>query len=111
MNDLVRFDLDGGTSILVEVDDSITPGLERVGRSRDGIVEAGRRLTDALAAVREAARESITTLRALSPDECELEFGVKLAADVGAVIARTATEGHFTVKLSWRRQASDPADE
>ena len=42
-------------------------------------------------------------LRSLSPDECELEFGVKFAGEAGAVIAKTSTEGHFVVKLSWAR--------
>jgi len=65
------------------------------------VLEAGRRLTDALASVREAAGQSISVLRSLSPDALELEFGVKLTGEAGAIIARTAAEGHFTVKLSW----------
>jgi hypothetical protein len=109
MSELVRFGLDGDASVLVEVDDSSLPGLQRVGRGQDGIVEAGRRLNDALAGVREAAHESVRMLRSLSPDECELEFGVKFAGEAGAVIAKTSTEGHFIVKLSWARRnlASD----
>ncbi|MBV9162665.1 MAG: hypothetical protein JO281_14200 [Pseudonocardiales bacterium] len=35
----------------------------------------------------------------LSPGRIELEFGVKLAGAAGAIIAKTAAEGHFTVKL------------
>ena len=109
MTELVRFGLEDGASVLVETDDA-SSGLERVSRTNDGVVEAGRRLTEALASVREAARESIAVLRALSPDECELEFGVKLAGEAGAVIARTSAEGHFTVKLSWARGHSPDAD-
>jgi hypothetical protein len=30
-----------------------------------------------------------------------LEFGVKLAGEAGAIIAKTAAEGHFIVKLTW----------
>ncbi|MFE2032629.1 CU044_2847 family protein [Streptomyces scopuliridis] len=37
----------------------------------------------------------------LKPDGVELEFGVKLMAEAGAVIAKTSAEGHMTVKLSW----------
>ena len=105
VSELVRFGLDGDGSVLVEVDDSGLPGLQRVGRGQDGIVEAGRRLNDALAGVREAAQESVRMLRSLSPDACELEFGVKFAGEAGAVIAKTSTEGHFVVKLSWARQS------
>jgi hypothetical protein len=107
MSELVRFGLDGGTSVLVEVDDA-APGLQRVGRGQDGVVEAGRRFNDALAGVCDAANESIRTLRSLSPDNCELEFGVKFAGEVGAVIAKTSSEGNFTVKLSWARRSLSP---
>ena len=44
-------------------------------------------------------------LQTLSPDRIELEFGVKLAGAAGAIIAKTAAEGHFTVKLSWAPDA------
>jgi len=104
MSELVRFGLEGDASVLVEVDDTGAAGLQRVARGQDGIVETGRRLNDALAGVQEAARESIRMLRSLSPDECELEFGVKFAGEAGAVIAKTSAEGHFVVKLSWARR-------
>jgi Trypsin-co-occurring domain 1 len=106
MSELVRFGLANDTSVLVEVDDA-AHGLQRVGRGQDGIVEASRRLSDALAAVCEAANESIRMLRSLSPDSCELEFGVKFAGEVGAVIAKSSSEGNFTVKLSWVRRSPD----
>jgi hypothetical protein len=108
MSELVRFGLDGDASVLVEVDDTGLPGLQLVGRAQDGIVEAGRQLNDALAGVRGAAQESICMLRSLSPDQCELEFGVKFAGEAGAVIAKTSAEGHFVVKLSWARRNLAP---
>jgi hypothetical protein len=100
MSEIVRFGLEHGASVLVEVDDDAT-GIERVSRGSDGVLDAGRRLTDALAGVRDAAGQSIHVLHSLSPDSLELEFGVKLTGEAGAIIARTAAEGHFTVKLSW----------
>lgn len=101
MSDLVRFDLDDeATGVVIEVEQE-PGGISRVGRGQDGVAEAGRRLTEALGAVRDAARESITVLRALGPDSIELEFGVKFTAEAGAVIAKTAAEGNFTVTLSW----------
>ena len=100
MSELVRFRLDQGSAVLVEVDED-SFGIERVSRGQDGVREAGRRLTEALGSVRDAAQASIEVLQTLSPDGLELEFGVKLAGEAGAIIAKTATEGHFTVKLSW----------
>ncbi|MGH3717839.1 MAG: CU044_2847 family protein [Pseudonocardiaceae bacterium] len=101
---MVIFDLAEGSTVLVEVDED-NLGIERVSRGRDGVVEAGRRLTEVLGSVRDAARESMDVLRTLSPDRIELEFGVKLAGEAGAIIAKTAAEGHFTVKLTWTPDA------
>lgn len=100
MTELVRFSLPEGSAVLVEVDED-SLGIERVSRDRDGVVEAGHRLTEALGSVRDAAQASMEVLQTLSPGRIELEFGVKLAGEAGAIIAKTAAEGHFTVKLSW----------
>lgn len=100
MTEVVRFELTQGSTVLVEVDDD-NVGIERVSRGRDGVVEAGHRLTEALGSVRDAARESMKVLQTLSPDRIELEFGVKLAGEAGAIIAKTVAEGHFTVTLTW----------
>jgi hypothetical protein len=41
----------------------------------------------------------------------EIEFGVKLTAEAGALIAKSAVEGHLVVKLSWSPGQSDgPAE-
>jgi hypothetical protein len=50
MTEVVRFDLVEGSTVLVEVDER-SLGIERVSRGRDGVVEAGRRLTEALGSV------------------------------------------------------------
>ncbi len=100
ISEVVRFGLDDGLSVLVEVEED-SVGIERVSRGQGGVVEAGHRLTEALGSVRDAARASMEVLQTLSPGQLELEFGVKLAGEAGAIIAKTAAEGHFIVKLTW----------
>jgi hypothetical protein len=100
MAEVVRFGLADGSSVLVEVDEE-SLGIRRVGRTSDGVIEAGRQLTDALGTVSDAARASFEVLRQLNPDRLELDFGVKLSGEAGALIAKTAAEGHFTVKVTW----------
>ncbi len=39
---------------------------------------------------------------ARQPDEVEITFGVRMDAQVGAVIAKTGIAGNFEVKLTWR---------
>ena len=36
-----------------------------------------------------------------------MEFGIKLAGEAGAMIAKTSAEGHFTVRLSWSPTGDD----
>ncbi|MGH3688195.1 MAG: CU044_2847 family protein [Pseudonocardiaceae bacterium] len=100
MREVVRFGLAEGSTVLVEIDED-NLGIERVSRGRDGVVEVSHRLTEALGSVRDAARESMEVLQTLSPGRIELEFGVKLTGEAGAIIAKTAAEGHFTVTLTW----------
>jgi hypothetical protein len=102
MSEVVRFATDEGNTILVEVDDDGF-GMERISRDRNGIVDAGKRLEDALAATIPAMRSVTNLLRDMAPDEHEIEFGLKLTAEAGALVAKTAAEGHFTVKLRWRQ--------
>lgn len=37
------------------------------------------------------------------PSEVEVSFGLKLSGKVGAIIASTAVEGNFGVKLKWTK--------
>lgn len=104
MTELMRFDLTGGGSVLVEVDDD-ERGVVRAARTRGAVESAATSLSVALTGVRDAAAEALRQFRemATAPDEVQLEFGVRLNAEAGAVIAKTSAEGHLTVTLTWSR--------
>ncbi|MET8740893.1 CU044_2847 family protein [Streptomyces sp. NPDC004728] len=106
MTEVVSFDGPDGASLQVEVADD-APGLERISRDSGEVVRAGRRLEDALAQARPAIRSVVDSVRALGPDEYEIEFGMKFNAESGVVIAKTAVEGHFMVKVRWTRPGPD----
>ncbi|MGH4028958.1 CU044_2847 family protein [Actinomycetota bacterium Odt1-20B] len=109
MSELMRWESDDGP-VVVEVD-TRDPGFRSVSRRHpDGeIHDVQGRFEDALDSVRGAAEAALRAFRTtvLNPDEIELEFGVKLNAAAGAVIAKTSAEGHLTVKLSWTRSQGD----
>jgi len=105
MSDLVRFETSSGT-LLVEMDQA-SFGVERVSRDRNGVIEAGQRLDDALRAAEPTIRAIMRTLQEMLPDEYEIEFGIKLNAEAGVVVAKTAAEGHFAVKCGWTRSAQE----
>ncbi|MFB7273837.1 CU044_2847 family protein [Streptomyces sp. NPDC056244] len=110
MTALMEFTTDSGATVLVEVERD-APGARPVGRGGNSLAQAGRTFDEALQGIRTAAESALAVFRdgALQPDGVELEFGVKLVAEAGAVIAKTSAEGHMTVKLSWNPGASGAA--
>lgn len=109
MLELARFGLDGGGSVIIEVDEE--PGVTRV--SRQGrIRDAGVAFETALADVRDAAIAALTQFQAMTrqPDQVEITFGVKLDVEVGAVIAKTGVQGNLEVKLTWQREVSEEGE-
>jgi hypothetical protein len=101
---IVRFENAAGTPVLVEVDDDAF-GVEHVSHS-GAVVEAGRDLQDVFDGIRPTLKALTAALKDLAPDRHEVEFGMKLNAEAGVIVAKTAVEGHFTVKLSWAREGS-----
>jgi hypothetical protein len=106
VDELVRWDLEGGGSVLVETaaEDVARGGWASAGVGRDAAYEAKLRLEEALSHVRGVATTALKTFRDLpvGPDEVEIEFGVKLASEAGAVIAKAKAEGHLVVRLRWQ---------
>ncbi|UXM93492.1 CU044_2847 family protein [Paenarthrobacter sp. JL.01a] len=100
MTDVLRYEVGSGT-VLVEVADG-SFGVDHPGRNEQGILDVGRRLEDALASVRPAAVAAMESMQELAPENLEIEFGIKLAGDAGALVSRSAAEGHFVVRMSWQ---------
>lgn len=101
MTAILRYEVGSGTVLVEVADDSF--GVERPSRNEQGITDAGRRLEDALAAIRPAANAAAEVLKEVGAEHLELQFGVKLAGEAGAIIAQNCSEAHFIVKLSFTR--------
>ncbi|MFF5213162.1 CU044_2847 family protein [Streptosporangium sp. NPDC000396] len=107
MNELMRFETADGGHVVVEVSTQ-DPGIQRASRA-GGMVEVRQRFEDALTDVRDAAISALAVFRdgRLKPDSVEMEFGVRLNAEAGAVIAKTSAEGHIVVKLGWNSESAE----
>lgn len=90
--------------------EEVPAGPEQVAlKGKNAIAELDASLEAALASARPAAQAVINTFKALSPAEVKVEFGLRLDAEAGVVIARTGVSAHFTVSLTW--SSSDDAAE
>lgn len=107
MKRLVEFPTQNGQTLVIEMDDEPGPGAVRAARPGEVAERAGQTFEAALEAVRTAAEALVTRMRELSerPDEVEIEFGIKLNAQIGAIIASTDAEAHFRVTLTWTQQS------
>ncbi len=99
----MQFTTDSGANVVVAVDDD-EPGVRLAARRDGSLVRAGQTFDDALEGIHTAAESALRIFRdgRLKPDTVEIEFGVRLTAEAGAVIAKSTLEGHLVVKLSWR---------
>jgi hypothetical protein len=97
---VVRMPVDDSTTVLVEVSDD---GVERVGRVRDVAASTAETLQQAVQGILPAVDEVLTGMRGLAqrPEKVKLEFGIKLSAEAGVLIARASTEAQFKVTLEW----------
>lgn len=79
-----------------------------------GIADAAKRVTAGATEIFENALKAVTlahaeafqaALGAISspPSEATLEFGLKISAELGAVVvSKVATEANYTIKLTWK---------
>ena len=108
MSSLVEFPLDGGGTVVVEVEErrglgGVTRGSG--GRAGEVAVRAGETVESAFGRIQPAASAIVERLRAAAdgPQAIEIEFGIKLSAELGAIVAHTAADANFKVTLRWSR--------
>jgi hypothetical protein len=95
-----------GASILVEWVDS--PGIEKASLSGNIIAwqaQSDRAVNAALAAINlmaERLTRAVDEMEdSLCPNEIEVEFGIKLDAQTGALLAKAGAEAQMRVKYKW----------
>jgi hypothetical protein len=105
---IVEFPLDGGGSVYIESDEPELAGAVRVGRA-DGMPEKARHTFEqSLETVTTVASALLAKVDELAdrPDELQIEFGIKLSGEIGAILASAKAEANYSVSMTWRRAAA-----
>jgi Trypsin-co-occurring domain 1 len=103
---LIDVPVEGGGRMLVEAADWQLPGeLELATRPGEIVARARESLEQALDQLKPAVRAVADRLRAMSPDEFSVEFGLTFGAESGLVVAKGSADVHFTVTMRWGRTA------
>jgi len=108
---LVEFPQEDGTSVVVEIDDSMPEGgVVRAARPGEIAERASQTFEAALSKIKPMAGAIFTTLKDLAqcPEQIQVEFGVKITASAGAVLASAGVEGNYKVTLTWTSTGRQP---
>ena len=107
MKRMVEFPLQGGGSMLVEVelDEAEQDGMVPAARPGEVAAKAKQTFEQALEQIKPGAEAIVARLQDMStnPDEISVTFGLKMSASAGAFIAASGMEANFTVLLKWNR--------
>jgi hypothetical protein len=112
MTQLLRFrSEDGDGFVVVEVGED-EPGVIAVSRLGDAVADATASFEEGLDRIRQAAASVLHRLQDMPrrPDEVNLEFGMRLNAELGAVIAKSSGEAHLHVSMTWHADTAPPAE-
>lgn len=110
MKQLVEFPLEDGGMILVEVDEPESAGKRaRVARGDKTVERANQNFETAMDKVKPTANAVISKLRGLydPPQEISVEFGLKLSAEAGVVLAAAGIEANYRVTLKWQKSEKE----
>lgn len=106
---------DGATvKIEVEAASKVAAGFTRPAAaanvSHEGVKDA---YEQTLQTVRVCANGMIETLQGLDtlPSAASIDFAIKIDAEAGAMIAKSLSDAHFKVSLSWKQVEPESKDE
>ena len=113
---LAQFELEDGSTVLIEIDEPDSTAIERVAVDTGQMVyQAKETLDSALDKVKPVAQTVLSKLTSgltTPADEVSVTFGLKLSADAGVVFSSVGGEVTFEVSLTWQKPSpSEPSPE
>ena len=107
---LIEFPLeDQSDSVMVEVVTAESePGEVPAARPGEVALKATQSFEQALEPLKHTVNALVSKLRGLheAPHEIEVEFGLKMTAEAGAIVAAVGMEANYKVTLKWKRDTS-----
>ncbi|MFB9517133.1 CU044_2847 family protein [Streptomyces purpureus] len=100
---------ENGETMVVELGEGQGSGVLRASRG-EGLFESSADTFEAgMARVRRVAEALLERLTDLprSPDHIRAEFGIRVTAEAGFVVAKGSGDAHITLQLEWSRPEGD----
>jgi hypothetical protein len=104
--DFVKFTTGDGEVVLVEATEVTEGPVTRSGRGTAFVKEAGESLDGVLSRLGPTIKGLASELRSAAdaPDDIEVAFSVKIAADSNVIIAKAGGEANFQIRLKWTKK-------
>jgi Trypsin-co-occurring domain 1 len=102
---MMEVPLADGESVVVEVDRRELPGelVLATSKPHEVAARATETLEQTLDKVKPALRSLWQWAQSAGPDECCVEFGLKLGGEMGVIVAKGTAEANFVVRLTWKK--------
>ena len=103
MSKIVKIRLDEQTTFYAEVEE-MPAGLHRAAVSpSDTAKQVAATVTEGLVSLRPVIQKVMETFRDLGPEECQVEFGLKISGEVGIFVSKGGAEAQIKVTMKWKR--------
>jgi hypothetical protein len=102
MSQRVNFPLLSGGGIVVEVDEH-DQGPRLAAKPGEFAAQSALSFEQAVSRIGPVAQAVLEQVVSLSPQEVEVEFGIKFSAEAGIIVARAATEGNCKISMRWKK--------
>jgi hypothetical protein len=113
MKQLLQFKANDGTDLYIEVGETAASNQLRGGSGNPddrGVIESAQHSFDkALQPLNEISNSIINCIKNIShsPQEVEVELGLKFTAKAGIILTSLDSEAHLKVTLKWKNEKVD----
>lgn len=114
MQNLIQISMDDNTKLYIEVIDrydldGVDPLMTPANSDEKVIKKAKCYLESSLAQIKHFSNSISDAIKNSNPqpDELELEFAVKFAADAGIVISSIGAEANVNIKMKWKKDKGE----
>jgi hypothetical protein len=104
----IEYEIEDGTTILVEADSSMG-GVVKASRGGVDVVKAAQNFRTALTSVRGSLNALVAELDALHVEEAQVTFGLKAVGEAGVfAVGKVGGELNYEVTLKWKKPPEKP---
>lgn len=109
MSHFIEYDLEDGSSILVEAPEDLNiddenSGIEEVSIGGKVIIKSTKTFNDALSSVKKSFIKFNSQFQDLDVDELELTASIKMTGEASFGLGALGAEGTMQIKLKWNKK-------